>query len=356
MVTLTTTRRRPSAGLLGRVPAGLLVGVLLALTLLTAVLAIGVGAVPIPTGQVLDALVRGLWGQGDGRLDYIVWELRAPRIVQAVLVGAGLALAGAVTQVIVANPIADPYVVGLSSGAGLGAVLVITSVGVGAAGALTLPASAFLGAAAAGVVVFAFAATTTGLSAGRLVMVGIAIGHLLSGITSFLILRSGDTDATQQVLYWLLGSLAGAQWPLVQMAAPVVVVAGAGLFLLGPRLDALSLGDTTANALGVRAGHTRVLVFVLAAVLVGTVVSISGTIGFVGLIVPNLARMLVGGLHRRSLPVAAVLGALLMLLADTAARTVLAPAELPVGILTALVGVPVFVAVVRRRHALGTTL
>lgn len=340
--------RRRTSGLLGRLPVAVPIAVLALLMLLSAVVAIGVGALAISPSRVVTALADGIAGRVGGELDYIVWQLRAPRVVLAVVVGAGLGLAGAVIQVIVLNPIADPFVLGLSSGASLGAVTVITSLGIGFAGGLTLPAGAFAGAALAGLVVFAFAIGRTGLAAGRLVMVGIAIGHLLSGATSFLILRTGNADATQQVMYWLLGSLSGAQWRLVQVSAPIVAMGAVGVLLLARRLDVLTLGDATAHSLGVLASRTRLLLFVMSAVITGTVVSVSGTIGFVGLVVPNLARILVGGVHRRLLPVSALLGALLMLLADTGARTLLAPTELPVGILTALVGVPVFVAVLRR--------
>ncbi|AYA20461.1 iron ABC transporter permease [Streptomyces alfalfae] len=341
------TRRRAS-GLLGNVPTAVVVIALLAVIAVTAVLAVGVGAVVIPPDQVLSAVGRGIDGAATTGDDFIIWQLRVPRVLEALLVGAGLAVAGVLVQVLVGNPIADPFTLGLSSGASLGAVTVITTLGIGAAAGLTLPLGAFTGAAAAGTVVFLCATSLAGLSASRLVMVGIAVGHLLSGITSFLILRTGDGEATQQVMYWLLGSLSGANWELLRIATVPVAATLATLPFLVRRLDLLALGDTTAAALGIHPGRTRVGVFMVAAVLTGTVVAISGTIGFVGLVVPNLARMLVGGLHRRILPVALLLGALLMLLADTGARMLLSPTELPVGILTAVIGVPAFVLVVRR--------
>lgn len=349
MTVAAPQRRRVASGLLGRLPAAVPVAVLTALILASAVVAIGVGALAIPPARVLSALGRAVTGETRDQIDFVVWQLRAPRVVEAVVVGAGLALAGAVIQVIVANPVADPFVLGLSSGASVGAVVVITGLGVGFAAGFALPVGAFVGAATAGVLVFALAVSRHGLAASRLVMVGIAIGHLLAGLTSFLVLRAGDTDATQQVMYWLLGSLSGAQWPLVRLSAPAVVLAAVVLVALSRWLDVLTLGDATAHALGVPASRARLVLFLIAALVTGTVVSVSGTIGFVGLVVPNLARILVGGVHQRLLPVSALLGALLMLLADTGARTLLAPTELPVGILTALVGVPVFVVVLRHR-------
>jgi iron complex transport system permease protein len=319
---------------------------LLVLLAVLAVVSVGVGAVPLGIGEVAAALARGLAGESEGVTDFIVWNLRAPRVVEAMLVGFGLALAGLLVQVLVRNPIADPYILGLSSGAGVGAVTALaltgTLVGFGVQGA------AFAGAVAAGLVVAVLSWASGGFAATRLVLIGIAIGHLASGVMSFVIIRTSDADVAQQVMYWMLGSLSGAQWPYV----PIVLAAVTAGFLLSvlttPWLDALSLGDSAAAGMGLRAGRVRVFFFVVACALTATVVSVSGTIGFVGFVVPNLARLLVGGMHRRLVPITGLLGALLVLAADTAARTLLAPSEIPIGILTAAIGVPLFVLVVRR--------
>ena len=182
----------------------------------------------------------------------------------------------------------------------------------------------------------------------RLVLVGIAVGHLASGAMSFVVIRASNADVAQQVMYWMLGSIAGAQWEHVPLVGLVV---GVGLGLVAsaaPWMDALALGDDAAAGLGLRVSRLRMAFFVVACALTATVVSISGTIGFVGFVVPNLARLLVGGMHRRVIPVTALLGSLLVLAADTSARTLLAPSEIPIGILTALLGVPLFILVVRR--------
>ncbi|WP_246242815.1 FecCD family ABC transporter permease [Flexivirga aerilata] len=319
---------------------------------MSAVVATGVGAVHVAPADVVAGLWRGATGADrTGPYDFIVWNLRAPRVLEAIFVGAGLALAGAIAQAVVGNPIADPYVLGLSSGAGLGAVAVITTFGVGVAGSLSLPAAAFATALLTGLLVLLLARSGPRLDPSRLVMVGISVGSLLAGITSFLLLRSGNGDAARQVMFWLLGSLSGAQWRLVVISAPLVLLAGCFALLRAGRLNLLSLGDDSAAALGMRPARARAGFFALAAFLTGVVVAVSGTIGFVGLVMPAFARVLVGADHRRVLPVAALLGALLVLLADTAARTVLAPTELPIGILTAFVGVPVFVLAVRRQAA-----
>lgn len=326
-----------------------LVVVLLATLLGSVLVAVGLGPVHVPAGQVASIIADHLAGRATdgGPQDYIVWQLRVPRTIEAVCVGAGLGMSGAVVQVIVANVIADPYVLGLSSGAGVGAVLVLTSFGAGAATGIVLPLSAFAGALLTGALVFGLARRPGRLDAGRLVLVGVAVGHLLSGVTSFLVLHQGSADAARQVMFWLLGSLSGAQWRYAVTVAVAVFVLGGLLIATAGRLNLLALGDETATGLGMHPGRARAGFFVLVALLVGAVVSVSGAIGFVGLVVPNLVRIVVGADHRKVLPLAALTGAVLLLWADTGARLVLSPTELPIGILTAVVGVPAFVLAVR---------
>ncbi|MFE0022223.1 FecCD family ABC transporter permease [Amycolatopsis sp. NPDC059021] len=348
----STATRRERAPLLATANLPVLAGILLLLVVGSMVLAVGLGPVSVPPGEVADVLVRHLFGGGTpGRFDFIVWELRAPRVVEGAFVGAGLAVAGVLTQAMTRNPLGEPYVLGLSSGAAVGAVLVITTISSAALGLVTLPAAAFAGSLLTAVGVFLLARAGRRTSPGRMVMAGIALAQLLSGVVSFLLLRTKNPEAQQQVLFWLLGSLAGAQWPLtiacVALVGVLLVVslAGAG------RLNLLVLGDDGAAALGLNAARLRLVLLVVVTLLTGTVVAVSGSIGFVGLVVPNLTRLLVGADHRRSLPVSALLGALVLVWADTAARLVLAPTELPIGILTAAVGVPVFLFVLRRSSA-----
>src|SRR5690606_1158196 len=188
-------------------------------------------------------------GSGAGYADYIVWELRAPRAVQGVFVGAGLAVAGTVVQAVVRNPVADPHVLGLSSGAAVGAVAAATTVGPALLGAVTLPAAAFAGALAAGIGVYAVSRTAGTLSRTRLILAGIAVGQLLGGATSFLVLRTEDAGAQQQVLFWLLGSLAGARWDLALTCAAAVTALTAAVLAAAGRLNLLVLGDEAASAL-----------------------------------------------------------------------------------------------------------
>ncbi|MDA2813082.1 iron ABC transporter permease [Nocardiopsis sp. RSe5-2] len=335
-----------------RIPFPLLLGALAAAVAAAVPLSIGVGAVPVPPQEVVRIVADRLSSPAPAASPeaYIVWELRGPRAVQAVFTGAGLAVAGAVVQALVRNPVADPHLLGLSSGASTGAVLAMAAAGA-AAGPLVLPGAAFAGAAAAGAAVFLLARTRGTLEPLRLVLVGVAVGQLLGGATSFLVLRQASGDAQQQVLFWLLGSLAGARWPLALGCAAAVTALLALLTARARTLDALALGAEGAAALGVRADRARAVLFAAAALLTGTVVAVAGAIGFVGLVVPNLARLLVGAGHRRVLPAAALLGALMLVAADLAARTALRPTELPIGILTAVVGVPFLVAALRGARA-----
>ncbi|MFD5830989.1 FecCD family ABC transporter permease [Lentzea sp. NPDC060358] len=327
----------------------LLAGLAVALAVST-VLATGVGPVGVPAGEVLRVLAHHLGGGADtgAAADLIVWSIRFPRVLLGAVVGAGLALAGAVVQGVVRNPVADPYLLGLSHGASVGAVLVLTT-GAAVLGALTLPATAFAGATAAMAVVLVMARHRGRLLPMRLVLVGVAFGHLFAGVTSFMLARTDSSAAQQQIIFWMLGGLSGARWATLPVTAAVVAGVTALLLLRARRLNALVLGEEAGAALGVNASRLRWYLLVLTTLLTGTVVAVSGGIGFVGLIVPHLARMLVGADHRRMLPVTALLGAVFLLWADVAARILIAPAELPIGILTAFLGVPFFLLVMRAR-------
>ncbi|MFC7549524.1 FecCD family ABC transporter permease [Plantactinospora sp. GCM10030261] len=356
---MTTTRDRPPAigearsGRWARVTSAsypLLVGVLVIGVTVSVLAATGLGPVRVPASEVGRILVHHLSGGGDtaATSDIIIWRLRFPRVLLGLVVGAGLALAGTVVQGVVRNPVADPYLLGLSSGASVGAVLVLTT-GTALLGVATLPTAAFAGAAGAMVVVLAMARSRGRLLPIRLVLVGVACGHLFAGITSFLLARTDNSAAQQQIIFWLLGGLSGAQWASLPVPAAVVVTSAALLILRARRLNVLVLGDEASAALGVNASNLRRQLLILATLLTGTVVAVSGGIGFVGLIVPHLARMLVGADHRRMLPVTVLLGGIFMLWSDVAARILISPAELPIGILTAFLGVPFFLFVMHAR-------
>lgn len=275
----------------------------------------------------------------------IVWELRLPRVLTAAAVGAGLALSGAVMQALTRNPLADPFLLGLSSGASTGAVLVLL-LGM----SVVLPLAAFLGALAALVATLTLARSLGAITPSRTVLAGLAVSSFASAVTSLLVFWHAQGDSFREVLNWLLGSLAGADWSAVTIAWLALVVVGTPVVLHGRVLDAFAFGDTAASALGVDVGRTRWLLLTGAALLTGAMVSVSGSIGFVGLVLPNAVRLMVGSRHRHLLPLAVLLGATFMVWVDTAARTLFDPRELPVGIITVLVGAPVFVLVLVRNR------
>ncbi|MCP2281779.1 iron complex transport system permease protein [Promicromonospora umidemergens] len=280
-------------------------------------------------------------------VDSVVWELRAPRALLAAVAGAGLATCGVVLQAVTRNALAEPYLLGISSGASTGAVLVLVT-GLGS-GAVSLAGGALAGGLAAfGLVLLLLGPSTAG--ANRLVLTGVVVGQLFAALTSLVLLGWGDADAARGLTYWLTGSLAAARWPSVLLCATVVGVALLALRLIASDLDAFAFGARTAASLGVPVAAVRAVALVTTAVVTAVVVSSVGAIGFVGLIVPHAVRALVGPLHHRLLPASAVGGAVFLMLADTVARTALAPKQLPAGVVTALLGVPAFLLILHRRE------
>lgn len=335
-----------------RVPTRPLLVLLLALTTTSAVLSLALGSEPLAVSGVLDVLRARLAGAAgpDPTLDTIVWDLRAPRVVMGMVVGAGLAMAGACMQTLVRNPLADPYLLGVSSGAGVGATLVIVLGALGGLGVWALSLGALAGALAATALVFGISMWQGGITPLRLVLTGVVMSAAFSSVSSFLVFVSADPRATQSVLFWLLGSLSGSVWDRVLPSVVVVALSMAVLMALHSWLDALAAGADVASGLGVPVRTLRIGLFVLTSVLVGVLVAVSGGIGFVGLVVPHLARILVGALHRSVLPVAAVGGALFLLWVDVAARVVVRPQEIPLSVVTGLVGAPIFLLLLGRRH------
>jgi iron complex transport system permease protein len=306
-------------------------GALIALALMAFVLAVVLGPAGVP--------LRDLWGSP------VFWELRVPRALLAFLVGGALGIAGAALQALVRNPLADPYLLGLSGGAGLGAVAAIA---LGLQGPWALPLAAFAGALGAMLLVYRM-----GLIGGAaldprvLVLAGVAVGAFAAAISTAVVSLSEATQLRNAFL-WLWGGLSTASWDTVQVMAlyipvPVVVLAASAR-----PLDLLALGEEPASYLGADVERVKRRVFIAASLLTAAAVAVSGVIGFVGLIVPHIARGIWGHRHRALLPVSFLGGGTLLALADTAARTTVAPRELPVGIVTALVGVPVFVLLLRR--------
>lgn len=332
--------------------------ILLVLLLIT-VFACGIiiGPTPISLSDVRIALAHNIFGveapASASSTNAVIWDIRIPRLILGAAVGAGLAVAGAILQAVVRNALADPYILGINSGASTGAALAILfGVGTGF-GEYALQGAAFIGALAASAVMFFIARSAGRLTSVRLLMAGIAVGYALSAVTSFLIFASDSAEGSRSVMFWLLGSLGLGRWGLLLLVSVLVVVAVTIVFWsMGRRIDALTVGDDAALTLGVNPDRMRVLLVVLTCILVGSVVAMAGSIGFVGLVVPHAACRLVGGSHRHMLPVAALLGASLLIAADIGARTLLAPQEIPIGIVTSLVGAPFLILLVRRMGVL----
>lgn len=326
----------------------------LALALLATIpLAIGIGPMPIAPDAVAQILGHHLFGSSlspelSGSLDTIVWLVRAPRVLLGVTAGVGLSVAGVALQALVRNVLADPQILGVVSGASTGAAATILF-GIGSGtGAASLTGNAFLGAVGATLLLFTLARVGGRITSIRLLLAGVTIGYVLSATTSFLIFASPEPDSARAVLFWLLGSLANAQWSSIGVVTAVVMVTLVLLVLGARRFDALAIGDDSARTLGVAPGRFRVLSLVLAALCTGSVVAVAGGVGFVGLVVPHVARLFIGGAHRRVYPTAALIGAIFLVWADVFARVAFTPRELPLGIVTAFVGAPFLIVLVRR--------
>lgn len=314
--------------------------------------AVSVGAVAVPAGTVrgvlLDKLVPGLvertWSAG---LEAIVWEIRFPRALLAAMVGAGLATVGASLQAVTRNPLADPHLLGISSGGAFGAIVALLHTGL-FLGVLTVPFLAFLGAVVATSIVLGVSRLADATSADRLVLAGVAVSFIVMAAANGLIFL-GDPRATHTVVFWMLGGLGLAQWGALVYPLAILVACGTWLMMRTAALNAMTVGDETAATLGIPVARFRLATFIVGALITGVMVAFSGMIGFVGLMVPHIARMLVGGDYSRLLPASALIGAVFLLWADIAARTVTAPEDMPIGIVTGLVGGVFFVWLLGRR-------
>ncbi|RLV56365.1 iron ABC transporter permease [Aeromicrobium phragmitis] len=295
----------------------------------------------------VDAL--GLGGTQVSQIDAaVLWNLRLPRALTAIMVGGGLAMVGAVMQTLMRNPMADPYLLGISSGASLGAVLVIVA-GFGG-GMVAVSGGAFLGALGSFLLVLTIAQTSGVIRPDRAILAGVAVGAFFAACTSFVIVWIADPHKTLGVQFWLSGSLAGARHDSVLIALLALLPAAAICWWASRALNAFAFGADAAASLGVEVNKIRWLLLVGCSLLTGVLVSVSGAIGFIGLLVPHAVRFLVGADHRYLLPASVLVGGLFLLWVDVAARSVFAPRELPVGVVTALIGVPVFVWQLRRRQ------
>ena len=315
------------------------------LVVLAAALVLGVrfGSVGLTTGEV----VRALLGGGDVVHRTIVVDLRLPRVLLGVLVGGSLAMAGATFQAILRNPLAEPYILGISGGASVGAVLVL-ALGLASEASWALPLAAFAGALLAIVLVFRVAtASGRAMDVRVLLLAGVVVGAFFSACIAF-ILAVSDARTVQSAVLWIMGSLAGAGWRDVTLTAAYSLPAALLLLTLARPLNLMAIGEETAQYLGTDVERVKRLSLGVAALLTAAGVAVAGVIGFVGLVVPHAVRLLVGSDHRVLLPLSFLAGAAFLTLADLVARLVLAPTEVPIGVITAFVGVPFFLLLLRR--------
>jgi iron complex transport system permease protein len=321
-----------------------------ALLLVSIGVAITLGPADVSLVNVRDVLLNHLGGADIPvrvSKDAIVWDDRLPRALVAAACGAGLGLCGVVLQSLLRNPLADPYVLGISSGASTGAV-VVGILGVGGT-ALGIPGGAFIGSLVAFAVVLLIARLAGGGN-DKIILAGIAVTQLFSALTSFVVFAFADSDAARGVMFWLLGSLEGVRWNDVVLCGLAVLAGTLFCLFRAPALDAFAFGDEVASSLGISVRRERIAFMTVTALLTAMMVSVAGSIGFVGLVLPHAARYLTGPLHVRLVPVTALIGAAFMVWVDAVSRVAFSPSPLPVGVGTALVGVPVFIAIMFRRR------
>ncbi|MCG3039217.1 iron ABC transporter permease [Streptomyces sp. S1A] len=332
--------------------------VLAALLVVSATAGLAIGSVRVPPGQVWGIVAHALgadWAVPDWSRarETIVLDVRAPRVLLGAVTGAGLAVVGTALQALVRNPLAEPYLLGVSSGASLGAVAVIVF-GVTWLGPVSLSAAAFAGALGALLLVYVTARTGGRITSVRLVLSGVAIASVLTAVLNLLLLTTDRGNEARAVLAWTLGGLGGVGWDTLWLPGAALLLGTAVLVVQARNLNLLLAGEEAATTMGLDVARFRARLFVLLSLVTGVLVAAAGPIGFVGLMMPHIVRLFVGGDHRRVLPTAALGGAVFLIWADIAARTVAAPMEIPVGVLTALCGGPFFLWLMRRDARRGT--
>jgi iron complex transport system permease protein len=337
--------------------AGLIVALLIA-----AFIGLAVGPIPLPVVDVLAAWLSGIapadLGSADLRDRIVLVDIRLPRVLLGGLVGAALAVSGAILQGLFRNPLADPGIIGVSAGAGLGAASFIILGNTVLApitvilGIYSVPLAAFFGGLGTTYLLYRIGTSGGVTSVATVLLAGIALGALAGAATGLLVYVADDQQL-RDLTFWGLGSLAGSTWSKVSAAAPIIAIMLVGMPFLARGLNALMLGEAAAGHVGIRVQRLKNCAIVVVAAATGASVAVSGGIGFVGIVVPHLLRLTIGPDHRYLLPASALLGGCLLILADTVSRTIVAPAELPIGILTAIGGAPFFLWILLRRRGLS---
>lgn len=335
--------------------------VLFILLILSIILAIGMGPVSIRFFDVYCVIICRVSGLLTGyapslpdireSTQNIVWFLRMPRVLLGALVGAALTLSGVGMQAFTKNPLAEPYVLGISSGASLGAVLaMLLGVSAPGVGKLSVPAGAFAGALVSILLVYLLGRSCSCVSPTRLILVGVAVSAMLQAFTNYIVYTAPDDAAVREATFWMLGGLGSAEWADLPLLLCLVPLALLLMGILSNPLNAMMMGDSSAITLGVNLRALRKLLIVITALLTASSVAVSGCIGFVGLVIPHLIRSIVGPDHRRLVPLSTLTGAIFLIWVDVGARMIKPPSELPIGILTAFLGAPLFLWMLRVRR------
>ncbi len=340
-----------------RINTKILIPVLIICAVLTLILSIGLGPVsvsPVTTAKILisripflGSIIPQTWEQ----LDYnIIIGLRLPRVLLGMVVGASLAVTGVTMQALVRNKLADPFILGVSSGASAFATLGMLFGAFSFLGRYSLSLSAFIGSAVTIIFVYILSRRNGRINIAQMLLSGVAVSMIMDGFTNIITLSAPNALGLHNASFWMSGSLAGAKLEYLTLPFAVLVICTVVLMLNYRGLNLLVLGDESAGTLGINVGRLQKLLILVASLMSGVTIAISGSIGFVGLMVPHFTRLLVGGDHRKVLPVSALLGGILVVWVDVLARTVIAPEELPVGILTAVIGGPIFIWMLRRKQ------
>ena len=335
--------------------------VLLGLLVVSGILGIGLGPVSIRFSDVYRVMFHRLSGIFTGQTaplesirestQNIVWFLRAPRVLLGALIGAALTLSGVGMQAFTKNPLAEPYVLGISSGASLGAVLaMLLGVSVPVLGKLSVSMGAFAGALVSILLVYLLAKSRGSVTPIRLILVGVAVSAMFQAFTNYIVYTAPDDAAVREATFWMLGGLGSAEWEDLPLLLCLVPPAFLLMLALSKSLNAMMMGDSSAITLGVNLNVVRNLLIVITALLTASSVAVSGCIGFVGLVIPHLVRSVVGPDHRKLIPISMLTGAIFLIWVDVGARMIKPPAELPIGILTAFLGAPLFLWMIRVRR------
>ncbi|CEN23268.1 FecCD family ABC transporter permease [Paraclostridium sordellii] len=323
----------------------------------TIVGAIAVGSTYIEPGEVykviLNKLTNGIAFNGVGEVmtQNIIWEIRFPRVILGAICGAGLAICGVLMQCVTKNPIAEPYILGISSGASCGAVAVIVLGGASSIGINSITSGAFVGSILSGVLVFGIG-TQMGktTSTTRLVLTGMAISTIFSALTNLLIYSAENSNQAKSALFWTVGSLGGAKWDVLLLPFIVLAIVIIISFLMSKSLDILLLGDDSAIILGINVKLIKTTILILATLLTSTLVAITGAIGFIGLVVPHICRTIAGSDHKKLIVLSSFIGAIFLICSDVLARGLFPPVEIPIGIITSLIGGPFFLYLISKKN------